>query len=350
VFDRKRSLLGRKPGGSRRSRLLASFAIMGGVLAVVVMGLSALVPAAGAATPPIGLSGAEQPLTVCNGGIAKDSSGTNQLDYTFSCAPLTSANNGNILSFVVEAIRPQDDLNNIQTYNGQPNVFYALDNPLASGYSANATGPSTTIDPTAAGLNCQGGAGNGIDGIDCWEEDEPNPSSSPVVDGDVPSGDYVEGDIDLTEPYCAYLPEGAKPGTAAVPQAEIELVVTDSTGSEDGPFELDLPKGCAKVPAVVPAFKLSSVKAGNKSVTVASDLPFTGKLAVKLTSGKTVVGSASEKLAKTGKASLTTKLNSAGDKLVSKAGKSGLAVTVKATYSPTHGKNEVVSHSGLHVK
>jgi hypothetical protein len=318
---------------------------MGGVLTIAIMGLTALTPVAGAATiTPIGLTGSPDPDTVCNGGITKDSSGINQLDYSFSCAALTSANNGNILSFAVEAIRPQDDLNNVQNFS-VPNVVYALDNPLASGYSATATGPSATTDPGAADLLCQGGAGNGIDGVDCYED-----PPSATVDGYVPSGDYVQGDVNLDEPYCAYLPEGAKPGTAAVPQAEIELVVTDSSGALDGPFELELPKGCPKVPAVVPAFRLSSVKSAKKSVIVSSDLPFTGKLAVELTSGKTVVGSASEKLTKTGKTTLTTKLNSAGSRLVSKAGKSGLAVTVKATYSPTHGKNEVVTHSGLRVK
>jgi hypothetical protein len=55
------------------------------------------------------------------------------------------------------------------------------------------------------------------------------------------------------------------------------------------------------------------------------------------------VGSASEKVTKSGKASLATKLNGAGNSLVAKSGKAGLSVAVTATYLPTKGKDEVAS-------
>jgi len=62
----------------------------------------------------------------------------------------------------------------------------------------------------------------------------------------------AQGSFDLVQPYCAYLPAKAKPGTPAVPQAIVSVVVTDNSGAEDGPFYLSLASKCAKVPSVVP--------------------------------------------------------------------------------------------------
>jgi hypothetical protein len=64
---------------------------------------------------------------------------------------------------------------------------------------------------------------------------------------------YSEGMIDPTGPYCKYLPPGAKPGTWAQPQALVQLVVTDYTGAEDGPFRLYYTRKCRSVPNRVPA-------------------------------------------------------------------------------------------------
>ncbi len=347
VLNRKRSLWSAKQNRSRRARRAGLACTL---IAMAAALLVAFAPAAGAATTgPVGLSGPPDPDTVCSGGIVKDAAGTNQLDYTFTCQPLSTANGqtGNVLSFTVEAIRPQDDLNNVQNFD-VPTAFYALDNPLAAGYSATATGPSTTVDTLASDISCQGGAGSGIDGIDCYE-----PEPSATADGYVPSGDYVEGSVNLDEPYCSYLPEGAKPGTAAVPQAEIELVVTDSTGAEDGPFELDLPKGCPKVPAVVPPFTLSSVKTARNAVTLTSHLPFAGKLAAKLTAGNTVVGTAAKTVTKAGVATLSVSLDATGKRLLTqalKAGRHGLSVALQASYDPKGGRAQTASRTGLLLK
>jgi hypothetical protein len=64
---------------------------------------------------------------------------------------------------------------------------------------------------------------------------------------------YAEGTFDPTAPYCKSLPVGAKPGTKAIPQALVQLVVTDTTGAQDGPFDIGYAGKCPKVPNRVPA-------------------------------------------------------------------------------------------------
>jgi hypothetical protein len=56
-------------------------------------------------------------------------------------------------------------------------------------------------------------------------------------------------------PYCKFLPAHAKPGTPAVPQAIVQLIVTDVTGAQDGPFDLTLKTRCPSVANVVPTPK-----------------------------------------------------------------------------------------------
>lgn len=76
-------------------------------------------------------------------------------------------------------------------------------------------------------------------------------------------GFWAEGSIDPTAPYCRHLPTDAagktidKPGTVAIPKAVVELVATDTTGGQNGPFILGYPKGttCPKVAKVVPTPK-----------------------------------------------------------------------------------------------
>jgi hypothetical protein len=68
--------------------------------------------------------------------------------------------------------------------------------------------------------------------------------------GCVPSGDTVSGEFQLSAAYCSYIPKGAKDGTPAVPRAVVNLVVTDDSGAQDGPFELTPSFKCAKVVAV----------------------------------------------------------------------------------------------------
>ena len=66
-------------------------------------------------------------------------------------------------------------------------------------------------------------------------------------------GETVTGGFALAEGYCWFLPTGARPGRPAVPQATVELIVTDTNDVSAGPFELcHAGKKCPKVPAVVP--------------------------------------------------------------------------------------------------
>jgi hypothetical protein len=63
---------------------------------------------------------------------------------------------------------------------------------------------------------------------------------------------WADGTVDTIDPYCKNLPAGAKPGTAAEPQAWVQVVVTDVSGAQDGPFRLYYSQTCPAVPARVP--------------------------------------------------------------------------------------------------
>jgi len=63
------------------------------------------------------------------------------------------------------------------------------------------------------------------------------------------SPDWAEGTFDTTEPYCANIPSGSPTGTKPAPAAVVELVVSDTTGAEDGPFRLRLAGKCPAVHA-----------------------------------------------------------------------------------------------------
>jgi hypothetical protein len=56
--------------------------------------------------------------------------------------------------------------------------------------------------------------------------------------------EFVEGTIDATDPYCGTVSTGSKPKTKAKPQAVVQLIVSDVTGAEDGPFRLSLSPAC----------------------------------------------------------------------------------------------------------
>lgn len=172
-------------------------------------------------------------LTNCSGKLSKDSTGSSQgepnlLDYSFSC-------DTDISAYTILLDRRASDFANIDDYNPAPSVL-----------QADGVTPSTTESLTCEGvtpsngINCNAGAG-----------------------GVLSSGFFADGSIDPTQPYCKYLPPKAKPGTLAIPQAIVELVVTDNTGAEDGPFQLKL-SGCPKVPNVAPAPKTKKSKGKSK--------------------------------------------------------------------------------------
>jgi len=91
------------------------------------------------------------------------------------------------------------------------------------------------------GINCNAGAG-----------------------GSIVSPDWAEGTFDTTEPYCANIPPGSKPGTKPDPAAVVELVVSDTTGAEDGPFRLRLSGKCP-APNAKPKTKTSKKSASRRA-------------------------------------------------------------------------------------
>ncbi|HEY2655473.1 MAG TPA: hypothetical protein VGI55_06770 [Solirubrobacteraceae bacterium] len=218
-------------------RIAVSLTVLG---AGSALAFTALPAAAGAATLVTPGS-----LSNCFGSLKADATGkgsgqSNLLDYSITCST-------DISSYTVFVVRSQDADNNIQQYATNPNVIY----------------PSTYPTPGLAGtVSSQGVSCEGVipsDGVNCYAQAVGSDGKTPVL-GAISAWDTTQGSISLDEPYCKYLPKGAKPGTSAVPGAIVEYIVTDNTGAEDGPFVLGL-KGskCPKVANAVPA------KAANKS-------------------------------------------------------------------------------------
>jgi hypothetical protein len=105
---------------------------------------------------------------------------------------------------------------------------------------------------------------------DVFEPDgtTPDPAKSWSCEGTVPSistncnlgtqgqavgaWSWADGTVDTTEPFCKHLPAGAKPGTPAEPRAFVQLVVTDASGAQDGPFRLPYTESCPAVPDRAP--------------------------------------------------------------------------------------------------
>jgi hypothetical protein len=150
-------------------------------------------------------------------GRAKTVEEPNLLDYRFTCTrPIVA------YTLVV----------NRQSYN-----FTEVDNFSTS---ANVLDPLGAIVPTESFV-CEGtipGAG-----INC--------------NGTAYPGHFVDGTFDTTDPYCSFLPS-KKPGTKPTPQAMVQLVVSDSTGAQSGPFRLNITPACPTVKAIPKAVKHKS--------------------------------------------------------------------------------------------
>jgi hypothetical protein len=195
------------------ARARGSCLIAAGVLGLV------LVSSAGAATVTPSSN------TSCAGHLTRDSSGAssgepNLLDYTFQCdTPITA--------YTLVITRKAGDSNNIDDFS-----------PTASVLEPDGVTPSSSVAFNCGGtipgngINCNAGAG-----------------------GVTVANDFVTGSFDPIDQYCKNLPKNAKPGTLAEAQADVELVVSDNTGAEDGPFTLGLKPGCKAVPNVAPTPK-----------------------------------------------------------------------------------------------
>lgn len=205
---------GARRTGRRRSALVAlAFALFGCVL---VQSAVAAVP-----TP--------ESSTLCGGTLTKAKptiDDPNLLNYKFNC-------NGGITAYTLIVLRKSNDSNTVDDFASSVSVFDPTGNPLSTA-SFNCTG-----EIPGDGINCNAGAG-----------------------GSMASPDWAEGTLDTTEPYCANIPPGSPTGTKPDPSAVVELVVSDSTGAEDGPFRLRLNGKCPSPTAKVKtkAKKKTSVK------------------------------------------------------------------------------------------
>ena len=230
---------------------------LGAVFTLGVVTLSEL-PSSAVASPTT------PPSTVtCSGTIRPDSGRSaagnpNPYDYAFSCAPAISGASdpsgyswsftGNIWSYTIVVTRRKDNGNNV-TYEAP---------------TANVLTASGALDSTQY-VNCSSSVPS--DGFSCSAPGPGASSGSDLANGSnppylsyIPAGDSVTGGFALAEGYCAFLPKRAKPGTPAIPQATVELIVTDTNGVSSGPFELTRAGKCAKVPAAVPEHRQKAKK------------------------------------------------------------------------------------------
>jgi hypothetical protein len=192
----------------------------------VVLAACLLSAAAGAAVTP-------RSLTSCNGKVAPHPAGKatdepNLLNYRFTC-------DGSITAYTIIVNQQGDAASGgaIDDYNPSPSVFET---------------DGVTPSPTET-ITCEGTTPS--NGVNC---------NFTTGGAQLTNGFFADGSIDPIQPYCKHLPttasgQPAKPGTRAVPRAIVQLVVTDFTGAEDGPFTLWPATACPKVPDVVPAPK-----------------------------------------------------------------------------------------------
>jgi hypothetical protein len=151
----------------------------------------------------------------------------NLLSYQFSC-------DWGITSYTLIVNRKPNDFSTIDDFSSSVSVF----DPDGNADPKEVFGCSGTIP--GDGVNCNAGAG-----------------------GIMAAPNVAEGQIDTTDPYCPFIPKGSPKGTKPQPGAVVQLVVSDTTGAEDGPFRLYLSGKCpspAKAGAKTPFVPKSSGK------------------------------------------------------------------------------------------
>jgi hypothetical protein len=179
--------------------------------------VSSLALAAGGALlaqPAIAAAPTPESATQC-GGILKRAKPTaddpNLLNYKFTC-------DWGVSAYTLFVIRKSNDDATIDDFASSVTVFDPTGNPLSTAsFSCSGQIPGD-------GVNCNAGAG-----------------------GYMPAPNWAEGTIDTTDPYCPTIPKGSPAGTKPEPGAVVELVVSDTTGAEDGPFRLRLAGKCPPV-------------------------------------------------------------------------------------------------------
>lgn len=213
-------MLHRKAGpGPRRWWALATLAF--------AVGVCLLAQSAVAAVPT------PESATQC-GGILKRAKPTaddpNLLSYKFTC-------DWGVSAYSLVVIREPNDDATIDDFAGSVSVFDPTGNPLSTqSFSCAGTIPGT-------GVNCNAGAG-----------------------GYMAAPNWAEGTFDTTDPYCPNIPKGSPAGTKPQRGAIVELVVTDTTGAQDGPFRLRLAGKCPAV-HVKPKLKSKTTTGTGKTKT-----------------------------------------------------------------------------------
>jgi hypothetical protein len=163
------------------------------------------------------------------GGILKRAKATPDdpypVSYKFTC-------NWGVSAYTLIVTRKSNDDSTLDDFSSSVSVFDPTGNPLSTqSFSCFGGIPSN-------GINCNAGAG-----------------------GYMAAPNWAEGTFDLTEPYCPNIPKGSPAGTKPDPSAVVQLVVSNTTGAQDGPFRLRLSGKCPVV-HVKPKVK---TKAGSKS-------------------------------------------------------------------------------------
>jgi hypothetical protein len=210
---------------SDRKRYLS---FVNGSLVTAGVAVAALVPpaGAGAATAPP----TPESLTTCTGHWSSDSSGKTQdepylIDYAFGCDTDISA-----YTLIVDRGAGQDET--IDDFSPTASVILPYGAPSTT--ETVACEGTTPSDAT----NCNAGAG-----------------------GVVTANYSIQGSVDPIAAACKHLPAKGRPGTPAIPEAIVQVVVTDNTGAEDGPFDLrPAPGTCKRVPNTVPQAKRHKAK------------------------------------------------------------------------------------------
>jgi hypothetical protein len=184
-------------------------------------------------------------FTGCSGSLRTDPGSRKArepglLDYSFTC-------NSGISAYTILATQSGDFGSPIQDFAPAPLVL---------------EGDHVTPSPTET-VTCEGAQPSA--GINC---------NTGTYLSEITGGYYVEGSIQLGQSYCKHFPTPARgktlrPGTAAIATARVELIVTDWSGAQDGPFTLVRPTACPWVPNRVPepAKSRTSTKTKTKSNT-----------------------------------------------------------------------------------
>jgi hypothetical protein len=182
-----------------------------------LLGLSLLIGLAvgpASAAPPT-----PQSATHCSGSLRRSpaSGAPNQLGYRFHCdTPITA--------YTVLVNRRPTNVDNIDAFRTDA-VVEQPNGSVVSTESFTCEG-----DLPGTGFNCNAGAG-----------------------GSMSAGNAAVGTFDPTAPYCKSIPPKAKRGTHVTPTALVQVVVTDSTGAEDGPFRLGPRRRCPRAAVKVAA-------------------------------------------------------------------------------------------------